>query len=144
MTPIKQSCITVWPSYTILLIPALYITSNISHSLNRDEEDRCLITVLLGGTNVFFSGPPQTLSGGITINGTNDVVTLASAGTYYIAYELNTTVGLLLISRLLINGVQAPGSVLSPVITLSSYNNTVIVNVAAATTGASLTIIRLN
>ncbi|MFK4304506.1 hypothetical protein ABH892_004667 [Paenibacillus sp. RC254] len=123
-----------------------------------------LITVLLGGTNVTFPGPPQTLSGGVTINGTNDVLTLANAGTYYIAYELNTTVGLLLSSRLLINGVQAPGSVLSPVISLSSYNNTVIVNVAAATTisvqffgavgaatlvgggatGASLTIIRLN
>jgi hypothetical protein len=106
----------------------------------------------------------QALSGGITINGTNDVLTIANDGTYYINYEINTTVGLLLSTRLLINGVQAPGSVLSPAVTLSSYNNTVIVNVAAATTlslqffgvagaatlvgggttGASLTIIRLN
>ncbi|WP_025685387.1 BclA C-terminal domain-containing protein [Paenibacillus maysiensis] len=98
------------------------------------------------------------------VDRTNDVLTLASAGTYYITYEVNTTAGLPLSTRLLINGVQAPGSVISPVLSLSSYINTVIVNVAAATTvsvqffgavgaatlvgggatGAALTIIRLN
>ncbi|MNV69316.1 hypothetical protein D3C71_1622210 [compost metagenome] len=123
-----------------------------------------LITVLLGGTNIAFPGPPQVLSAGITINGTNDVITLANAGTYYISYQANTTAGILLSTRLLINGAQAAGSVVSPVLSVSAYNNDVIVNVAAATTvsvqffgaagvvtltgggstGAALNIIRLN
>ncbi|MEK4459478.1 hypothetical protein NSS66_21050 [Paenibacillus sp. FSL R10-2748] len=60
-----------------------------------------LRTILLGGTNVTFPVPPQTLNRGITI----DVLTLSSEGTYYIACELDTTLGLLLSNRSLIKGV---------------------------------------
>ncbi|WP_052414607.1 BclA C-terminal domain-containing protein [Paenibacillus sp. FSL R5-0345] len=70
---------------------------------------------LLGGTNISFPGPPQVLSAGITINGSNDVITFANAGTYFISYQVNTTAGVLLNTRLMINGAQAAGSVVSPV-----------------------------
>lgn len=63
------------------------------------------IAVVLLGTLVPLPSD-QNIGSGISVNGSNDTFTVSTAGRYYISYQLNLTAGLLLGSRLLINGVQ--------------------------------------
>ncbi|OBY76559.1 hypothetical protein BBG47_26350, partial [Paenibacillus sp. KS1] len=120
------------------------------------------IAVILGGTLVPLPSA-QNIGPGITINGTNDTFTVSTAGRYYITYQVNLTAGLLLGSRLIINGAANVASTITPVLTLSSFNSDVIVTLAANSTislqlfgllgtatlinngaGAAVTIIRLS
>ena len=121
------------------------------------------ILVALGGTPIALPDA-QILSPDITANGTNTVFTAATPGTYQISYHVNTTVGLLMGTRLVINGVNSTPSTINPVISTSSFENQIKVTLPANSTislqmftsivgtailvgggvGASLTIIRLD
>ena len=91
--------------------------------------------------------------------------TVATAGTYQISYHVNTTLSLLMGTRLVINGVNNTASTIAPVVSTSHFENQIKVNLPAGSTvtlqlypalvagtailvgggaGASLTIIRLS
>lgn len=120
------------------------------------------IVVLLGGTNIPL--PNIQDLGGFTVNGANNTFTVPATGRYYLTYQINTTLGLLVSSRLMLNNTAIPGSILSPLLNTSSYNVDLIRPLTAGTTislqffglistpillgdgsvGAALTIIRLS
>ncbi|WP_372486543.1 hypothetical protein [Brevibacillus laterosporus] len=116
---------------------------------------------MVGGTLIPFPDA-QDIGPGITVNATNDTFTVAAAGNYLIAYSINITLSLLVSSRILVNGVPVAGSVVSPLVGLTSFEAQVIVPVPAggniqvqlfgvaalatlaATIPTSITIIRLS
>ncbi|WP_444859564.1 BclA C-terminal domain-containing protein, partial [Bacillus zhangzhouensis] len=121
------------------------------------------IITVVGGTNIAL--PSNQNINGFTPNGSNDTFTVQQTGKYYITYQINTTVALLVSARLLLNGATViPGSIQSPVVSTTMISNTLIVNLTAGNTislqlfgaivtailigggatGASLTIIRLS
>ena len=63
------------------------------------------VLVALGGSPIPLPNA-QVLSPDITANTGNTVFTVATAGTYQISYHVNTTVALLMGTRLVINGVK--------------------------------------
>lgn len=121
------------------------------------------VLVALGGTPIALPNA-QVLSPDITANGANTVFTVVTPGTYQISYHVNTTAGLLMGTRLVINGVNSTPSTVNPVIATSSFENQIKVTLPANSTitlqmftsivgtailvgggaGASLTIIRLS
>ncbi|SDL61131.1 Collagen triple helix repeat-containing protein, partial [Bacillus toyonensis] len=121
-----------------------------------------VISVLLGGTNIPLPNN-QNIGPGITVSGGNTVFTVANAGNYYIAYTINLTAGLLVSSRITVNGSPLAGTINSPAVATGSFSATIIANLPAgaavslqlfgvvalatlstATPGATLTIIRLS
>ncbi len=121
------------------------------------------ILVALGGSAVALPNA-QVLSPDITVNAGNTVFTVATAGTYQISYHVNTTLALLMGTRLVINGVNNTPSTVNPVVSTSNFENQIKVVLPANSTitlqlfatiagtailtgsgaGASLTIIRLS
>ena len=121
------------------------------------------ILVALGGTAVPMPNA-QVFSPDITANAGSTVFTVATAGTYVISYHVNTTLSLLLGTRLVINGVNNTASTIAPVVSTSHFENQIKVTLPANSTitlqmfasivgtailvgggaGASLTIIRLS
>lgn len=117
------------------------------------------ISVILGGINIPLSNN-QSL-GNFTGNASNDIFTIPVTGRYYLTYQVNTTTALLAGTRLLLNAsTPLPGSIFSPAISTSNYNNNLIAGntislqlfgvlsivnlVGGGSTGASLTIIRID
>ena len=121
------------------------------------------ILVPLGGTPIPLPDD-QLLSPGITANAGNTTFTVAAAGTYQISYHVNTTLALLMGTRLVINGVNNVPSTVAPAAAATSFENKIKVVLPANSTitlqmypialagtailvgsgaGASLTIIRL-
>ncbi|MFA1712927.1 hypothetical protein ACDX66_14560 [Peribacillus frigoritolerans] len=126
-----------------------------------------VISVALGGATSIPLPNNQNLDSFVP-NGANTIFTVPVSGRYYITYQINTTaaLGIGAGSRILLNGTTPiPGSILRPVISVSTFNNDVIVNLTAGdtislqlsssillvatllsaggSTGASLTIIRV-
>ena len=122
------------------------------------------ILVALGGTAIPMPNA-QVFSADISANAGNTVFTLATAGTYQISYHVNTTLSLLMGTRLVINGVNNTASTIAPVLSTSHFENQIKVTLPAGSTvtlqlypaalagaavlvgngaGASLTIIRLS
>jgi BclA-like protein len=91
------------------------------------------ISVLLGGTLVPLPND-QNLGSGVTVNGANTVFTVANAGRYRIKYNVNLTAGLILGSRLLINGSANTASTVAPLLSLSNYQAEIITNLTAGST----------
>ncbi|WP_128211320.1 BclA C-terminal domain-containing protein [Clostridium manihotivorum] len=91
------------------------------------------IAVLLGGTSISLPNS-QNIGPGISIDASNTVFTVSNAGTYYISYHINLTAALGVSSRLLINSVSNTASVVDPSISLSSFNNSIIVDLNANST----------
>ena len=76
------------------------------------------VLVALGGSPIPLPNA-QVLSPDITANTGNTVFTVATAGTYQISYHVNTTVALLMGTRLVINGVNSIPSTINPVVSLT-------------------------
>ncbi|MCP3027157.1 hypothetical protein [Halobacillus sp. A5] len=146
------------------------------HFCNHSSEPECATTnsmyasntvgstvlVLLGGSNIPL--PNNQSLDGFSVNGSNTTFTIPEEGRYYVTYQVNTTLGLLGNTRLVRNGAPLPGSVLSPAVSASSYNNDLIayfnagdtislqlfglvatiILVGGGATGAALTLIRLS
>lgn len=91
-----------------------------------------IIAVILGGTNIPL--PNTQKLNGVTVDGSNTTFTVTNAGTYRIEYNINLTAGLLVYSRLLINGSADVSSTLNPPISLSSYRANTILTLTAGTT----------
>ncbi|WP_416389354.1 BclA C-terminal domain-containing protein, partial [Paraclostridium bifermentans] len=91
------------------------------------------ISVLLAGTLVPLPSN-QNLSGGVTVNGSNDTFTVPVAGSYYVSYNIFTTVSLLLGARLIVNGSPSAQTTIAPVISLSHFSAQTILNLAASST----------
>lgn len=89
-----------------------------------------LITVLVGGTNISFPSV-QLLSSDITLTNSNTLFKLNTGGVYRISYHVNTTVAVLLGTRLVINGGNIPQSTIPPALTLSQFYNEIEVSLAA-------------
>ena len=118
-----------------------------------------ILAVILGGTPVPLPGV-QSLDAFVA-NGTSTLFTVPTTGRYYITYRINLTVGLLTGAQVVVGGVPVPGTIISPVLTLSSFEADVITTLTAGTTiglqlfgvaavatlqagvGASLTVIRV-
>ncbi len=121
------------------------------------------LSVALGGAPIPLPDA-QLLSPGITANAGNTTFTVAAAGTYQISYHVNTTLALLMGTRLVINGANNTASTIAPVLASTSFENKIKVTLPANSTitlqmypitlagtatlvgsgaGASLTIIRL-
>ncbi|MDD2573886.1 MAG: collagen-like triple helix repeat-containing protein [Bacillota bacterium] len=118
------------------------------------------VAVVIGGTPVPLPDA-QNLSADITPNGDSTEFTVEPAGRYYISYNVNMVVALLMGSRLIINGAINTASTISPILALSRLAAEIIVDLPANSTitlelfgflgatvlqtgaGASLTIIRL-
>jgi hypothetical protein len=83
------------------------------------------VSVVLGGTNIPLSNN-QSLDS-FAVNSANDLFTVPVTGRYYLSYQINTTTALLAGSRLILNGsTSLLGSILSPALSTSSYNNNLI------------------
>ena len=137
-------------------------TSLTANSMYAANTNGGTVIVLLGGTNIPL--PSVQNLDGFTVNGANNTFTVPATGRYYLTYQINTTLGLLVSSRLTVNGTVIPGSILSPVLSTSSFNVNVITSLTAGNTislqffglvstpillgggsvGAALTIIRLS
>jgi hypothetical protein len=122
-----------------------------------------IVAVVLSGTNIPLPNN-QVLGTGLTINGSNDTITVLSAGLYYIDYDINITTNQLMGTRILRNGTEIAQSKIIPALSRSQYNATFLVQLAAGDTislqffgllgavtligsgsvGASLTIMNLN
>lgn len=118
----------------------------------------------LGGTAIPLPNI-QVLSADITDNTGNTAFTVATAGIYQISYHVNTTLFLLMGTRLVINGVNNTASTIAPIISTSRFENQIKIALTAGSivalqiypavltgtavlagngAGASLTIIRLS
>ena len=91
------------------------------------------LSVALGSTPIPLPSA-QVLSADITPNAGNTVFTVATAGRYRISYHVNTTASLLMGSRLVINGVNNTASTIAPVLSVSSYENEIEIDLAANST----------
>ncbi|WP_366597502.1 hypothetical protein AB0R87_08685 [Bacillus pumilus] len=96
---------------------------------------------------------------GFTASGGNTIFTVPVSGRYFITYQVNTNAALLAGTRLVNSGSAIPGSILTPVLSASTYNVSLITTLAAGnqifglvatvvllgggSVGAALTIIRL-
>ena len=92
-----------------------------------------VLTASLTGTPVPLASG-QILPTGITVDGANTTFTVATAGRYRIAYAVNTTVALLLSTRIMINGAASVASTVTPILSLSNYSNEILVDLAAEST----------
>jgi hypothetical protein len=91
------------------------------------------VPVLLGGTNIPLPNN-QVLGTGLTINGSNDTMTVLSSGLYYIDYDINLTSDQLAGTRILLNGTELASSKIVPSVSRSQYNATFLVQLAAGDT----------
>lgn len=80
-----------------------------------------ILAVLQGGTNIPLPNS-HLFSPGVSINGANTVISVANFGRYRISYHVNTTLSLLLGTRLWINGAENAASRILPVISTSNYS----------------------
>lgn len=127
-----------------------------------DNTTGSAITVAIAGTPIPLPNN-QILPTGITVDGTNTTFTIADAGTYRLSYTVNLTAGLLVGTRLVINGTANVSSTIAPVLSLSNFSNEILLALTGATTvvlqlfgiaaspslqtgaaGASLMIVRLS
>ena len=86
------------------------------------------------GLTSAFAANTQVLPAGVTTNSGNTVFTVAEAGTYQISYHVNTSLSLLMGTRLVINGTNNTASTIAPGIAASRFENQITVNLPANST----------
>lgn len=59
---------------------------------------------------------------------------MLTTGRYRLSYHVNTTAGIIMGTRLLINGTANVASTVSPVLSLSSYSNEILLDITTGTT----------
>lgn len=91
------------------------------------------ITIAVGGTDLSLPNA-QVLSANITVGSGNTVFTVQPAGRYRISYHINTTLAILLGSRLRINGVNNTASTILPLLSTSNYYNEIEIDLGANST----------
>lgn len=91
------------------------------------------ITVVALGTAVPLPNA-QLLSADITVDATNTIFTVNTAGRYRLSYVVNITTALAAGTRLLIGGAANTASTVSPALTLSSFSNELLLDLTAGNT----------
>ena len=91
------------------------------------------INIALGGTLLPLPSA-QLFSADIVPSGGNTIFTVNTSGLYRISYHVNTTLALLMGTRLVINNVNSVASTLSPIVSLSHFSNEIEVNLGAGST----------
>ena len=86
------------------------------------------------GLTSAFAANTQVLPAGVTTNSGNTVFTVAEAGTYQLSYHVNTTLALLMGTRLVINGANNAASTIAPVVSATNFENQITVNLPANST----------
>ncbi|MEH7800040.1 collagen-like protein, partial [Bacillus pumilus] len=134
------------------------VTANSMYASNTSGST---VLVVLGGAAV--SLPNNQSLDGFTASGGNTIFTVPVSGRYFITYQVNTSAALLAGTRLINSGSAIPGSILTPALSVSTYNVSLITTLAAGnqislqifglvatvvllgggSVGAALTIIRL-
>ncbi|WP_329494568.1 BclA C-terminal domain-containing protein [Caproiciproducens sp. CPB-2] len=117
------------------------------------------IATVAGGTSIAL--PDNQNLDSFTVDGANTIFTVPSTGTYLVTYQINVTAGLLVSTQVLQNSTAIPGSVFSPLVSVSAFSATTIVPLTAGDqlqlqffgllgtatlqdgAGATLTVIRL-
>lgn len=84
---------------------------SVSDLLNSSME---LTFLLKNKLDLAMNAPFQVFSPDITVSGANSIFTVVNADTYRLSYSVNTTLALLLGTRLLVNGSPLAGSIISP------------------------------
>lgn len=85
------------------------------------------VLVVLGGTAV--SLPNNQSLNGFTASGGNTIFTVPVSGRYFITYQVNTSVARG--TRIINSGSAIPGSILTPALSASTYNVSLITTLAA-------------
>ncbi|MFE0613042.1 BclA C-terminal domain-containing protein, partial [Bacillus altitudinis] len=136
-------------------------TSFTTNSMYASNTSGSTVLVVLGGTAVTL--PNNQSLDGFTVSGGNTVFTVPVSGRYFITYQVNTSAALLAGTRVINNGTPIAGSILTPALSTSTYNVSLITTLAAGnqislqifglvatvvllgggSVGAALTIIRL-
>ncbi|MFI8626259.1 collagen-like protein, partial [Bacillus altitudinis] len=136
-------------------------TSLTTNSMYASNTSGNTVLVVLGGTAVTL--PNNQSLDGFTVSGGNTVFTVPVSGRYFITYQVNTSAALLAGTRVINNGTPIAGSILTPALSTSTYNVSLITTLAAGnqislqifglvatvvllgggSVGAALTIIRL-
>ncbi|KML62004.1 hypothetical protein VL19_08380, partial [Bacillus stratosphericus] len=136
-------------------------TSLTTNSMYASNTSGSTVLVVLGGTAVTL--PNNQSLDGFTVSGGNTVFTVPVSGRYFITYQVNTNAALLAGTRVINNGTPIAGSILTPALSTSTYNVSLITTLAAGnqislqifglvatvvllgggSVGAALTIIRL-
>ncbi|MCY7695335.1 collagen-like protein, partial [Bacillus altitudinis] len=136
-------------------------TSLTTNSMYASNTSGSTVLVVLGGTAVTL--PNNQSLDGFTVSGGNTVFTVPVSGRYFITYQINTNASLLAGARVINNGTPIAGSILSPALSTSTYNVSLVTTLAAGnqislqifglvatvvllgggSVGAALTIIRL-
>ncbi|MEK4335216.1 BclA C-terminal domain-containing protein [Bacillus sp. FSL K6-1106] len=136
-------------------------TSLTTNSMYASNTSGSTVLVVLGGTAVTL--PNNQSLDGFTVSGGNTVFTVPVSGRYFITYQVNTSAALLAGTRVINNGTPIAGSILTPALSTSTYNVSLITTLAAGnqislqifglvatvvllgggSVGAALTIIRL-
>lgn len=91
------------------------------------------VTIAVGGTLIPLPSA-QLLSADITASGGNTVFTINTAGRYRLSYHVNTTLALLMGTRLRINGVNNVASTISPILSLSNFSSEIEIDLGAGAT----------
>lgn len=91
------------------------------------------ITISLGGTSLALPNA-QVLSADILAGSGSTVFTVNTAGRYRISYHINTSVSLLMGTRLRINNVNNAASTISPILSLSNFSNEIEIDLGAGST----------
>ena len=92
-----------------------------------------VVAVILGGTSIPLPNA-QLFSPGIFANGANTSFTVSSAGRYQLSYSASLTAALLMGTQSTVNGSPIAASQIQPVLALSNYRNSVIVDLQAGDT----------
>lgn len=91
------------------------------------------VTIAVGGTTLALPNA-QLRSADITVNAGNTIFTVNTAGRYRISYHINTTLAVLLGSRLRISNVNNIASTIAPILSLSNYYNEIELDLGAGAT----------
>ncbi|MCI8809655.1 MAG: collagen-like protein [Oscillibacter sp.] len=92
-----------------------------------------VLAVVLGGVLVPLPNS-QILPADITVNATNTVFTVNTAGRYLLSYEVNTTAALASGTALVINGSANTASTIAPLVSLSHFSNEILLDLPAGST----------
>jgi hypothetical protein len=97
------------------------------------SSDPVLTAVLLGGTDIAFPGTNTRTYGSGGPSYLNGVFTLP-AGTYRVSYAMTTTAGLLMQTRLVLNGTPVAGSEAGGALAVTSFHGQALVTASAGST----------
>lgn len=91
------------------------------------------IAVTIAGTSVALPDN-QILPAGITVNGANNTFTINAAGRYRISYHVNTTLALIMGTRIILNTTPLIQSTVMAILAVASYSNEFIADIASGDT----------